>query len=157
MFRIEGALMRKVAFFLAVGLILGISGCGGGAGKVKLYSVSGKVTVGGKPLTDCTVQFVISDKAAAYTSKIGADGSYSLVASQDGRSGAEVGKYKVVLAMSAEMQAKAMMSGAQRGPLVPGQGQAESLPFPKEYSSLNTTPKEVDVEAKSNTIDIVIP
>ena len=143
--------MRKLSVLAILGLIC--AGCGdGGPAKAVLHPVSGKVTVGGKPLADCKIQFVMTGKEGAYTSPIAADGSYSLV-SPDGRSGAEAGKYKVVLMMSQDLQMKTMYSGGGGGPPKPGQG----APYPQEYSSLETSPKEVTVEAKSNTIDIDVP
>jgi hypothetical protein len=53
---------------------------------------------------------------------------------------------------------KAMQAG-QMGPPSgggPGGGGA-NLPFPQEYSSVETSQKEVEVKAESNTINIEIP
>jgi hypothetical protein len=147
-----GTFMRSMAVVVACILMVASPGCGGGGpAPAKLYSVSGKVTVANKPLADCTVQFVAVGKEGAFSGKIAADGGYSLVSLKDGRSGAEAGKYKVVLQMSPEAQMKLMAQ--QSGPPIPGQG----APFPAEYASVETSTKEVEVKAESNTINIEIP
>jgi hypothetical protein len=45
----------------------------------------------------------------------------------------------------------ALMRGGAGGP------SAAEPPFPKEYSDAATSPKEVEVKAEPNTIDITIP
>jgi len=150
--------MRILGHFAVLSLLLATAGCGaGGPAPAKLYSVSGKVTVAGKPIADCNIQFVAVGKEGYFGGKIGTDGSYSLVA-PDGRSGAEVGKYKVVLQQSTDAQMKAMQAGAMGPPGAGGPGGGGSnLPFPAEYSSVETSQKEVEVKAESNTINIEIP
>lgn len=131
-------------------------GCG--PAKVPVYSVSGKVTVGGKPLPDVEVFFIATgDKTQNYKGKTGSDGSYSLSNPDDQRSGAQPGKYKVVLAQTGDAASKAMMNAMAQGGGQGGPPQAAQLPFPQEYTSADTSPKEVDVKAESNTIDITIP
>ena len=125
------------------------AGCDVGSAKPPVYAVSGKVTVGGKPLTECTIQFVSSQDS--YSSQINADGSYNLVGT-DGRPGAEAGTYKIVLRISPQAQMKAMMTGSKAGTLKYGQG----APFDSKYSSAETSTKEVEVQAKSQTIDIEV-
>jgi len=150
--------MRKSGIRLVVGLLcLGLLSVGGGCGdggpaKSKLYSVKGKIT-GPKPLTDCTISFIaVGGDGKGSGGKIGADGSYTLT-SADGREGAEPGKYKVVLQASPDAAMKAMMSGGG-GPA--GGPPVVEAPFPDEYRDANTSPKEVEVKAESNTIDIAI-
>ena len=61
------------------------------------------------------------------------------------------GKYKVVIAADAsKVDMSAAYTGA-RGPPKPPES-----PAPKEYESAKTSPKEVEVQAQSNTIDIDI-
>ena len=146
--------MRNFAVVLVAALLFVNSGCPGGPTKAVLHPVSGKVTVGGKPLADCTIQFVgTGTEAVSFNGKLGKDGTYSLVDPTDGRAGAAAGKYKVVLMGSpdAAMEAMKTMKGPQSGP------PTVTAPFPAEYSAVETSPKEVEVKAGSNSIDIVIP
>ena len=150
--------MRILGVFLVAGLLSFSLGCGGDAGppKPKLYSVTGKLTLAGKPLADCKIQFVMVGKpGVAYNGNAGVDGSFTLADPQDAaRLGAEPGKYKIVLQVSAEMAKNAMMTGGpQSGP----PDMTKGAPFPPEYGDAKTTPKEVEVKAESNTIDIAIP
>jgi hypothetical protein len=148
--------MQKMALFLVPGLSLIMAGCGaGGPALAKLYPVTGKVTVGGKPLADCTVQFVAIGKAGGFSGKIESDGSYTLADMKDGRPGAEIGKYKVIFQMDPRMAQRAMESGQMSGPAI-GAG-APAAPFPDEFKQADTSPKEVEVTSGSNTINIEIP
>ncbi len=130
-------------------------GCGGPA-KPTVYPVSGKVTMEGKSLADVGIYFIsTTDKARNYSGTISADGSYTLSDPEDKRAGAQAGKYKVVLQLTGDALQKSMMAAM-------GQGQAggpppSATPFPKEYTSAETSPKEVEVKPESNTIDITIP
>ncbi len=150
--------MRILGCLAVLSFLVVTAGCGaGGPPAAKLYSVSGKVTVAGKPIADCNIQFVAVGKEGYFGGKIGADGTYTLVA-PDGRSGAEVGKYKVVLQQAPEAAMKAMQAGGMGPPGSGGPGGGGSnLPFPAEYSSVETSQKEVEVKAESNTINIEIP
>jgi hypothetical protein len=147
---------------VAVCLAVGVAGCTGPSGppKAKLYPVSGKVTVNNKPLTDCSIIFSTanpaSGAAAGYSGKLDADGNFTLSDSADGSAGAAVGKYKVTFVLSPEGAKKAMMvDGMAAGGADPGY-EAAAAAFPKEFGSVETSPKEVEVEAKSNVIDIKI-
>ena len=145
--------------FLGVVLLASLlAPLGCGESKPKQYPVSGKVIVEGKPLADVGIFFVPAiggDKAQNFSGKTGSDGSYSLSDSADQSSGALPGKYKVVLALAGDAFQKQMMASMT----APGQGGPPQIttPFPKEYQSAETSPKEVEVKAESNTIDITIP
>lgn len=143
--------MRNLLVLSLFGLTIGIMGCDGSAAKAKLYSVSGKATAGGKPLANCIISFVsASGDGKMFGGEIAADGSFTLSHS-DGRVGAEPGKYKVVLQVSPELQQKAMTSGGGSGP------PQVTAPFPSEYAEASSSPKEVEVKAESNTINVEIP
>jgi hypothetical protein len=145
---------RGMACFLGVVVLLVAPGCGGPA-KPTLYPVSGKVTLEGKSLANVGIYFIsTTDKAQNYSGTIAADGSYSLSDPQDQRQGAEAGKYKVVLQLTGDALKNSMMEAMKQGQGVPA---AASLPFPNEYTSAETSPKEVEVKAESNTINITIP
>lgn len=87
-----------VAMF-GVGVFL-LAGCGGGP---KLVTVSGRVTMGGKPLANATVNFepvAASGGAEAGGGSYGrtdADGRYSLKYVLDDRAGAVVGEHRVTI------------------------------------------------------------
>jgi hypothetical protein len=137
---------------LSVALVSGLLGCSGDSGppKAEVFPVSGKVIAGGKPLSGCTVIFSTENPGAGaaggYSGAIGADGSYTL-SDADGNPGAAAGTYKVVFIQSPEAAKEAMMNGA-------GQGQGEGAPFPKEFSSPDTSTKEVEVTSGENAINI---
>jgi len=128
-------------------------GCGSGGPPV--YGVSGIVTIGGSPAQNIQVTFMPTDASHPIASgKVDASGRYTLASGAKNRTGAVAGSYKVVLtqldvASQAELDARYSASG-----------RADPIPvasFPKEYQSVDTTPTEVDVAAKANTIDIQIP
>lgn len=145
-----------------VGLLL-LTGCPGPK-KVAIYSVTGKVTLEGKPLAGCVIVFApVSGTGLTASAVIGADGSYKM-GTDGGREGAVPGKYKVKLAPGQEMMQKMMTDQMAEqmkkgAPSMTG-GKPEApkfkTPFPESYGDPATSPKEVTVEAKSNVIDIAI-
>ncbi|MFN0052843.1 MAG: hypothetical protein ACKV0T_11680 [Planctomycetales bacterium] len=157
---------RSYALIGTVLLLVTVGGCGGPA-KPKLHPVKGKVTVGGQPLANCTVSFApIGGKGLiGYSGKLNANGEYELSDTQDERKGAAVGKYKVTLKSPTDTAQKAMEEMGKQG----GDSRAVTGPeamqkmmgggqlFPIEYAQADTSPKEVEVKAESNVIDIVIP
>lgn len=86
-----------------VGIVL-LTGCGPDLDLPELAPVSGKVTVGGQPLTRGIVQFVPDaergNAAPAAVGEIQPDGSYTLVTA--GQAGAPVGFHKVKVTARAE-------------------------------------------------------
>lgn len=89
---------------LVVGLML-LAGCGGGP---KLVSVSGRVTMGGKPLANATVIFEPIAAAAGTEAgggaygRTNADGRYSLKYVLDDRAGAVAGEHRVTITSAGE-------------------------------------------------------
>ena len=146
--------MRTLAC-IAIGVIC-CAGCGGGPSKATLYPVKGKVTVGGKPLANCNINFTAAASAPnaapqSYQGTTNDQGEYSLADGTDARPGAAVGKYKVSFAVGAKAAQEMMMKGGMK----PGYD-ATAAPFPKEFSSAETSTKEVEVKAESNTINVEI-
>lgn len=98
--RLQPPLHFRAVLGLASFCVLTASlGCGS-SGKDKLFPVSGKVTLGGSPLTAGQVAFhpdlEKGNKSKGVASgAIGSDGSYTL--STDGKPGAPVGPYKVTV------------------------------------------------------------
>jgi hypothetical protein len=136
-------------------IALSVIGCGpGGPAKVKLYPASGKVTAGGKPVTDCILILSTSNPApgasAGYSGKLDANGQFTLADPTDGKPGAAPGKYKVTFTLAPEAAKKAMESGGAGGP---GYA-AAAAPFPSEYATASTSPKEVEIKAEENTLNI---
>ena len=132
-------------------LCLAAVGCGGGVDLPPAYSVKGTVTLAGAPLSGYLITFVATDGKGGGSATTGSDGAYSLE-TLDGRPGCQVGKYKVVIRPGAEAMQAAMKN------VKPG---AKSMPkveskVPEPYSSAGTSPKEVEVKAEPNVIDISI-
>lgn len=148
--------MRGLSFVgpvIVLAVVLPAGGCGSDGPPV--YGVSGIVTIGGSPAQNIQVTFMPTDASHPIASgKVDASGRYTLTSGAKNRAGAVAGSYKVVLtqldvASQAELDARYSASG-----------RADPIPvasFPKEYQSVDTTPAEVDVAAKANTIDINIP
>ena len=146
---------RRVAIVpVLIGLLL-LVGCPGPK-KASVYSITGKVTVEGKPLSGCSIIFVPVGTGSTASGVIGPDGSYKL-ATDGGREGALPGKYKVCLALSQKMVMERMASGqpAAGGAAKPTAPKFNG-PYPENYGDAATSPKEVTVEEKSNVIDITI-
>jgi hypothetical protein len=136
-------------------------GCGPGGPAT--HEVTGKVTIGGEPAKDLSITFSpVSPDGQVASGSVGADGTYTLYTGAQGTPGAVAGKYKVVLteaqaggsgaATSEEEMPDYMQSGEDPTKAEP----EESGGVPSEYTSAETTPKEVEVKAGPNTIDIEI-
>jgi hypothetical protein len=131
-------------------LVILVCGCGPSGGPTT-NPVSGPVTIGGQAAKEIRVDFHPVDQTAEVASgNVEADGRYTLYTGQMGKPGAMAGRYKVVLTPMASGDDSYM-----RGPQA-GRPQAGDDGIPKEYKSLATTPKEVEVKAGRNTIDIEI-
>lgn len=120
--------------------------------------VSGKVTVDGQAVKNCTITFQPVDSANQVASgQIGDDGTYTLFTGVTGTPGAMTGTYKVVLtpqmAAVREGEDPAYMSSGGDPTKAPA-GQSDVVP--QEYTNATTTPKEVEVTSGSNTINIEI-
>lgn len=128
-------------------------GCGPGGPPV--YPVSGTVTIAGKPAGSVQVSLMpIAGSQQVAAGVTDAAGNYRLTWGSTPRLGAEAGRYKVVLnQLSSETEAEAMdrySGGGRKSPKEPKPA------FPKEYSSAETSPKEVEVTSGENTINIEI-
>ena len=132
---------------LAIPVFL-VAGCGQSGPAT--HSVTGAVTIGGQPASALRVDFYPVDPANEVASgNVEAGGKYTLFSGQMGKPGAMAGRYKVVLTPS--MADTSYMDGPSSGP--PKEG---AVAIPEEYTSVDTTPEEVEVKAGSNTIDIQI-
>lgn len=123
-----------------------LAGCGSGIKDVKkdLVSVSGKVTIDGKPLPRGEISFLSTDDPGkAYGGTIDASGNYSLAYSASSK-GAAPGNYSVRVA-ALEGQATMGTGGEVAQP--------KSL-IPEKYNAPGTSGLTAKVEkGKSNTIN----
>ena len=147
--------MRGSLLF-AVAIAFGLSGCGPAVTpKPKLYSVKGKVTLKGKPLTGCTLLLVLIKAAPGADDscfgELDSDGGFDLWSSSL-KPGAALGKYKVTFSggdgESADEKMKATMDGSALAKMKKG------TPYPKIYSSFSSSPKEIEIT--STTSDLLI-
>jgi hypothetical protein len=146
-----GLVSRFAVYGLSIA-ILSILAAGCGSSGPTTHPVVGKVTIGGQPATDLRVDFYPVEPANQMASgTVGPDGSYTLFTGGIGKQGAMAGKYKVVLASTAATTDTSYMDSGSSGPPAPKEDAV-----PKEYTDAATTPKEVEVTAGSNTIDIQI-
>lgn len=131
-------------------LFVFVIGCGGDGPAT--YPVTGKITIKGQPAKDIRLTFSpVDPKGEAATGVVAADGTYTLSTGIQGKPGAMPGKYKVVIVADlSKVDMSAAYSGAKGPPKPP------ESPAPKEYENAQTSPKEVEVQAQSNTIDIDI-
>ncbi len=143
--------MRRVGCLTLILVVSGLLGCGGDGPKTN--SVSGKVTIGGKPAPkDTLVTFSpTDDNPESASGRVDDSGNYTLYTGASGTAGAVAGKYKVVLS---EPQDESYMEGGGQGD--PTAAAAKDGLVPTEYTSAATSPKEVEVTSGSNTIDIEI-
>ncbi len=125
-----------------------LSGCGDSG--LATHPVSGTVTIEGQPATDMRIDFHPVDPSNQMASgTLDSGGKYTLFTGQTGTPGAMAGSYKVVLTPT--MADTSYMDDPADGPPQGQQGGA-----PSEYTSVDTTPEEVEVRAGNNTINIDI-
>jgi hypothetical protein len=147
---IDGCWIQRFVGQLACVAVLAVflSGCDGSG--LATHPVSGTVTVDGQPATDMRVDFHPVDPSNQMASgTLDSGGKYTLFTGQTGTPGAMAGRYKVVLTPT--MADTSYMDGPAAGA---PQGQSGGVP--SEYTSVDTTPEEVEVTAGSNTINIEI-
>lgn len=145
--------MSSLRLMILAFISISFAGCGDGLDLPKAYSVTGKVTAGGAPLSGYLVSFVAADGkgTGGGTANVGSDGAFSLE-TLDGRPGCEPGKYKVVIRPGQDAMLEAMKNMKPRSKGTP---KMESK-VPESYGAATTSPKEVEVKAQSNVIDISI-
>jgi hypothetical protein len=143
---------RYLGHFAWMGVFIAVLvGCGGGGGPTT-YPVTGKITIKGQPAKDILITFSpVDPKGEPAIGLVSADGTYTLKSGIHAKPGALPGKYKVVIAADTS---KLDMSKAYTG--ASGPPKPPESPAPKEYESAKTSPKEVEVQAQNNTIDISI-
>jgi hypothetical protein len=132
---------------LILAVVAALAVCQAGCGKHSA-SVSGSVTLDGKPLATGVVNFTPAATGASAYANIGADGRYALQTGAE--AGLEPGSYKVTVAANATPeQAAAMGIKIGREGIMP-------LLTPPRYADVSTTPLVVDVKAGRQEIDLAL-
>ncbi|MBM4010261.1 MAG: carboxypeptidase regulatory-like domain-containing protein [Planctomycetes bacterium] len=132
---------------LMLAMVATLSVCQAGCSKHSA-SVSGNVTLDGKPLATGVVNFTPAATGASAYANIGADGRYALQTGAE--AGLEPGAYKVTVAANATAdQAAAMGIKVGRDGIMP-------LLTPPRYADVSTTPLVVDVKAGRQEIDLAL-
>lgn len=116
-----------------------IAGCGGGSDLPELGTVSGAVTVEGKPAPNVLVQFSPVEGGRTSTAVTDTSGQYELMYTADAK-GAQVGKHKVTLAANTAAPSDDQLDLSAPQDVIPAKYQGQTL--------------EYEVKPGSNTIDI---
>ena len=144
----------RVSFALgAVCCLMSFFGCSGSTGP-STVPVKGTLTIDGQPANDVTITLSPLDTALPTASGPVSNGAFQVFTGAQGKPGAALGKYKVVLAQSAQGgldAAKAMYAKGGGGP-----PKAAQLSFPEKYTSATTSDKEVEIKSGSNDLKIEI-
>ena len=136
--------MRHAIIF-SVAAALFAAGCGGDEGPA-VHPVTGKLTIGGKAVDGIQITFEPIGEGEAASGNTQPDGTYTLFTGVQGRVGAAAGKYKVVLVDPGGDDY--MKEGATPKS---EEDASSSGRIPADY-----TPKEVEVKAGENKIDIEV-
>lgn len=118
-------------------LFLVLVGCGGG----KPATVTGIVTIDGKPLSNGTVTYSPAGGGMKAIGLIKSDGSYQIKTNSD--AGIDIGEYDVAVV------SREVISSGPDSPPMPGKYVA-----PKHYGNMKTSGLHYQVEKGSNQIDI---
>jgi hypothetical protein len=142
-------MIRSFGLFSALVVVVSLSGCTEAGPET--YPVTGKVTIGGEPASGLKIMFnpLEAGKEPA-GGDIGADGSYTLYTGVEGKEGAPPGKYKITLSDPGDQSYMDPSAGGG------DPTKAEGGKVPKEYKTAAESPKEVEVTAGPNTINIEI-
>lgn len=147
-----------------------VVGCGN-AGGPPLFSVTGKLTKGGKPMAGVNVTFSPVNNGPSSTGRTNDEGRFVLV-SQNGKAGAVAGKHKVVLSIPAVLTSSIvnMADPAYRDKMIAereasqkagAKGKPASTEdtktIPAEYNNPQKTPLEYEVPQRSIDFDIPLP
>lgn len=146
--------MHKVNVVTLAGIFACLSGCGGGSpkpdGMPELHRITLKITQGGAPLADASVQLVPLDATASrWVSGGSTDESGDVQIKTLGEfSGAPAGKYKVTIT-------KSISEGDAGDPNDPGATSTQKLfhVVDLKFRAVDTTPAEIEVAAGSNSPD----
>jgi hypothetical protein len=134
-----------------VALLVSLAGCSDSGPKT--VPVEGTLNIDGQPANNIGIDFIPVAEGGTVSSGRAENGKFTLAAGVQGKPGAVVGKYKIVLrdlSGGGEERYKTGSSGTSSKPNVP------KLPFPEKYANAETTDKEVEVTAGGGPINIEI-
>lgn len=159
--------MSRWQGWLLASMVFWTIGCGGSgeAYRGPRGTVTGRITVEGKPLVAGCSLLLQSEQGQVATAVVHTDGKYSVIAS--GGSAIPVGKYKVQLSAPSPAggaaPAKAMDPAALASQVaIVGKPAADaqtavsgtnSGPFPSKYASIQSSGLEVEVKVGANVAD----
>ncbi|MBA2117509.1 carboxypeptidase-like regulatory domain-containing protein [Bremerella alba] len=127
-----------LSLLAAIAMVLG---CGGGHNGPPVGSVSGTVTIQGKPAPDVVVEFTPAEGGRGSSGTTDGSGNYELIYSST-QMGAQVGKHEV------KVSGNQALDDSNTNLMKP------KTSVPKEVSEMT---REVDVTSGSNTIDLEYP
>jgi hypothetical protein len=154
---------RTCCLLLAAGLLgMVLTGCCG----LRLGKVSGRVTVGGKPVPRGTILFY-PEAGPTAVGAIRPDGTYTLTTQKPG-DGAVVGAHRVTIQATnvgpgSMVEAKSFEEEVERARKGTGKRQMWLVPgkvdwiVPEKYSRVQTTTLTAKVDPGSNTVNFDIP
>jgi hypothetical protein len=137
---------------LALSFVLGIgfAGCQQGVDYGPTGTVSGKLTMEGKPLLPQTqVVFMHAEKGYAAFGNTDSAGSYKIISWNDGN--LPIGKYQVMIQAPAGSDPDSVSAEQMLEPQMDGIKEAE---FPFKYRQTSTSGLSYEVKAGENSIDI---
>ena len=124
---------------------------------LKTVPVKGTLTIDGQPANDVMITFSPLDPKLESASGQVRSGAFQLYSGSEGKEGAMVGKYKVVLAPTGAAASGDMSSMYKDAEGTKGsQAPKPKLSFPEKYTKAETSDKEVEVTSGSNDIKIDI-
>ncbi len=149
--------MRHVSRLVWVLTLLPLLGCG--EAEFDTGKVTGKITIGGKAAAGILVTFSPVDSEVpnvqVASGRTADDGTYSLLSGVQGIEGAVPGKYKVVVTDDSDAAGEDYMSGeGGQGDIASQEPDTGTGMVPAEYTSVETTPKEVEVVLGKNTFNL---
>jgi len=117
--------------------------------------VSGTLTIGGQPANNVGINLVPTAAAGIPASGNVENGAFTVFSGNEGKPGAMVGKYKVVLypMASAEAAKQAYGAGGAKSSAAP----VVSAPFPDKYRDPSTSDKEIEITGATSELKIEIP
>ncbi len=133
--------MKSAFCILLISAIATMVGCGGGYSGPPVGSVSGTVTINGKPAPDVVVEFTPTDGGRGSSGTTDESGQYQLIYTSN-KLGAQVGKHTV------KVSGNQVLDDNNTNLMKP------KTSVPKEVAEMT---REVEVESGSNTIDLEYP
>lgn len=142
---------------LVVPMLVFVLGCGQSGPTT--VPVKGILTIAGQPANNVQISLIpVDTKLEPATGNV-EGGAFTVFSGNQGKPGAMVGKYKVVLqATSSGAEAAKQMYGAGAAAGAKSSAAPEiKAPFPDKYKDASTSDKEVEVTNGPNDLKIDIP